>query len=205
MNFLIEQRETHYERFLGSIDHESVHSDDNDGFVHIDVYTFAPSENRPFYTLITGGMSDARQNVPDRSIVSPRAELMLYADKPKPWMFSVLTGLALMPFNRGTFLSYRHTIPNGMPMTSVPSLLTNYLIGPPRFEPDGFTPMIIDDDHVDILLLIPITDAERELAIRAGADSTLRLLDGILDFAIDEHRSCFVSGKSSPGACEQKP
>ena len=62
--------------------------------VHIDIYRFAPTPARPFWTLITGGMSDLRQpaleDLPEG--IAPRAELIMYVQKPQTWMFSVLKG-----------------------------------------------------------------------------------------------------------------
>ena len=86
--------------------------------VHVDIYTFAPTADRDFYTLITSGMPDVRQNIPDDRNISPRAEIMLSCHEATPWMYSVLKGLAEMPSDDDTFLSYRNTVPNGMPMTA---------------------------------------------------------------------------------------
>jgi hypothetical protein len=96
---LIDQRETHYQRFFGPLDQQVMHSTDLKP-VHIDIYQFAPTAERPFWTLITGGMSDARQPIPPTAPkhVAPRAEILMYAEEPKGWMLSVLKGLAEMPF-----------------------------------------------------------------------------------------------------------
>ena len=166
--------------------------------VHIDIYTFEPTEERPFFTLITGGMSDVRQNIPDGYDAAPRAEIMLYAEEPKGWMYNVLKGLAEMPTDDDTFLSYRHTVPNGKPMTAQPSLLTSYFFIAPLLEPDHFSPMLVDGDATDILLMIPITEAERELAKQRGSDALIDLFrDRGLDPIINEGRPCVVSAKLS--------
>ena len=146
---LIEQREKHYKQFLGPLDQKIMHSTDVKA-VHVDIYTIAPNSGRDFYTLITGGMSDIRQSVPDDWDVSPRAESMLYCHEPKPWMYSVLKGMAEMPSDDGTFLSYRHTVSNGMPMTAKPSLLTGYFFFHPILENEGFSPMLVDSDDTNI-------------------------------------------------------
>ena len=194
----IEQRENHYTRFLGPHDQKIMHSTDVK-IVHVDIYTFAPTAERDFYTLITGGMSDVPQNIPDDGNCAPRAELMLYCREPKPWMYSVLKGLAEMPSDFDTFLSYKHTVPNGMPMTADPSLLTGYFFFQPILETDEFSPMSVDGDDTDILLLIPITDDEREFAISDGVDKLIDICQAQLDPIIDEHRACLVSGAVSPG------
>jgi hypothetical protein len=195
---LIKQREDHYARFLGPLDQQIKHSTD-EKLVHVDIYTFIPTEERPFHTLITGGMSNQRQNIPNNWNISPRAELMLYCREPNPWMYSALKDLAEMPSDDDTFLSYRHTVPNGMPMTAEPSLLTGFFFAPPILETDDFSPMIVDGEDTDILLLVPITDDERQFAIDHGVDKLMDTFQEHLDPVIDEHRSCIISGAVSPG------
>ena len=54
-------REAHYKRFLGEID-SVAHSMSVDLLpVHVDVYQLPPTGDRPYWTLITGGMSDFRK------------------------------------------------------------------------------------------------------------------------------------------------
>lgn len=196
---MIDQRENHYIQYLGALDQQVMHSTDVKP-VHVDIYTFTPTDERPFYTLITGGMSDLRQNVPDDWDIAPRAEIMMYVQEPKGWMYNVLKGLAEMPFEDETFLSYRHTVPNGMPMTAEPSLLTSYFFVQPFNEPEGFSPMTVEGDLTDLLVLVPITEAEHRLAVEQGSDALLDLFqEKGLDPLVDEHRSCLVTGKRSPG------
>ncbi|MBK8479213.1 MAG: suppressor of fused domain protein [Opitutaceae bacterium] len=190
---LIEQREAHYVRFLGPATEKVMHSTDIKP-VHVDIYTFPPTEARPFYTLITGGMSDLRQSVPDNCDIAPRAEIMLYVSEPQGWMYNVLKGLAEMPSSDDTFLSYRHTVPNGKPMTAVPSALTSYFFVNPLMMPDSFSPMLVDGDPTDILHLIPITEEERHYAKVHGGSALISLFaERGLDPVVDEKRASLVS------------
>lgn len=59
--------------------------------------------------------------------------------------------------------------------------------------------MIVDGDETDILLLIPITDEEREFAMRQGSTELVEVIGQHLDPVIEEHRNCLISGQSSPG------
>ena len=97
-------RETHYVKYLGSLTEPIMHSTD-DGIPHVDIYQFPPFEDRDYWTLITGGMSDLRQSIPKEAPehVSPRAEILMYVRELQPWMFSVLKGLASLPFEEQTF------------------------------------------------------------------------------------------------------
>src|SRR5688572_3354144 len=123
----LEARERHYERFFGSLNQSVIHSTDVKP-VHIDIYQFAPTDERLYWTLITGGMSNERQIEPEDCAehMSPRAEILMYVRGPRQWMFNVLKGLAQLPFEKNTSLHWWHTVPNGMPMTAKPSLLTSF-------------------------------------------------------------------------------
>ena len=63
---------------------------------------------------------------------------------------TVLKGMAEMPSDDGTFLSYRHAVSNGMPMAAKPSLLTGYFFFHPILENEEFSPMLVDSDDTDI-------------------------------------------------------
>ena len=166
----LEARERHYERFFGPMTQKIMHSTDIKP-VHVDIYQFAPIKDRPYWTLITSGMSNERQIEPEdcEEYMSPRAEILMYVPEPQGWMFNVLKGLAEMPFDDNTCLHWWHTVPNGMPMTAKPSLLTSYFFLPPYFEPEGFTGLELDGDRVDFLWMVPISEAEREYAVKHGS------------------------------------
>lgn len=163
-------RQRHYERFFGPITQALMHSTDGKP-IHIDIYQFEPTPERPFWTLVTSGMSNERQIEPDdcEGQMSSRAEILMYVSQPQGWMFSVLKGLAEMPFDDNTLLHWWHTVPNGMPMTATPSLLTSFFFVPPYFEALEFSELKLANDKVDFLWMIPITEAEREFAIEHGS------------------------------------
>jgi len=190
----LEARERHYQRFFGPITQKILHSTDVKA-VHIDIYQFEPTQDRQYWTLITSGMSDERQiSLEDRAEhVSTRAEVLMYVSKPEDWMFSILKGLAEMPFEDGTFLHWWHTVPNGMPMTATPSLLTSFFFLPPYFEREGFPELELDGDRVDFLWMIPITEAEREFAVQHGSEALEKKFEEVdLSPVVNESRKSFV-------------
>jgi hypothetical protein len=189
----IDQREAHYEKFWGPIQNQVMHSADVKP-VHVDVYTFTPTKERPYFTLITGGMSDLRQNIPScHPTLNKRAEVMTYTHELQNWMYNVLKGLAEMPFNDETFLHWYHTVPNGIPMTAEPSELTAFLFLPPIFEAEGFSPMIVDGDQTDMLVMVPITERELIFTRERGIEAMLEIFDQQdFDYIINERRSSFV-------------
>jgi hypothetical protein len=190
----MEEREAHYQRFFGPLNQSIMHSTD-DKKVHVDIYQYAPTEERPYWTLITGGMSDQRQPLPANagSHVAPRAELMMYVREPLGWMFSVLKGLAETPFDDDTYLHWHHTVPNGHAMTAAPSSLTSFFFLPPYFESEGFDSLVVDGDKVHILMLIPITETEREYAIEHGSQALEDLMsDTEFDPVVEESRASLI-------------
>ena len=191
---LMQAREAHYQSHFGPIELSVMHSKNRQD-PQIDVYQFAPTEERPYWTLITGGMSDDRQpalaNVKDDSC--PRAEIMLYVHEPQGWMFEALKRLAEMPFDNKTFLHWHHTVPSRKPMTDLPSKLTTSFFLPPFFESEEFDTLKIDGDGVNILWLVPITDSEREFAVKNGGQALEDLMvENELDPIVYEPRESLV-------------
>jgi suppressor of fused protein SUFU len=190
----IEIREAHYEKHFGELTEQVMHSTDIKE-VHVDIYQFRPTPERDYWTIITGGMSDARQYIPEdlEGQIGSRAEIMMYVREPNGWMFNVLKGLAEMPFDDNTYLHWRHTVPNGKPMTAEPSELTNFFFLPPYFEAEGFDSLELDGEGVDILWLFPITDAERQYAVDNGSEALEELFEKTqIDPVVDEARKSIV-------------
>ena len=191
---LMEQRERHYRQFFGAVEPRVMHSTDIKP-VHVDVYEYPPTAERPFYTLVTGGMSDAPQSFPENRPegLADRAELLMYVSEPQGWMFNVLKGLAEYPHEAGNCLHWGHTVPNGKPMTAKPSLLTSYLFRKPSAEDAEFSPLYLNGDLVDFLWLVPITEAEREYAVKHGSKSLNQLMDKKrLPRVLDESRISLI-------------
>lgn len=185
----VQQRERHYEQWLGpcaSVYHEVVPQ-----VPHIDVYIFPPSpeRKRPFYTLITGGMSDHPMHLPDgvdRSLA--RAEMIMYIPEIEVQPYStqscleveMLRFMARFPFEYQTWLAVGHTVPNGNPPSPIApgSLLTTALFLPPLFEPGGFVDgLTLSGEKVNFLWLQPITDAECQLKLARGAEALIDLME----------------------------
>lgn len=190
----LEAREAHYVKHFGPLTEDVAHPIDAIE-PHVDVYQFPPYGERDMWTLVTGGMSDLAQNVPDdeEEWVSKRTEIFMYVEEPKDWMLDILKGLGEMPFHDFTFLHWYHSIPNGMPMTEEPSLLTNFLFLPPYCEEEDFNEFFLHDEKVDFLWLFPITDGELAYKMEHGADALFeRFEEAGLSLAVDEQRKSVV-------------
>jgi hypothetical protein len=188
----LEQRQRHYERFFGPVDQQIMHSTD-DRHPHIDIYQFAPHGDRDHWVLVTGGMSDDRQAVPvdAPASIAARTELMMYAAAPENWMFNVLKALAHLPFENATFLHWRHTIDLPWLGTADPPVLSTMLLLPPFMEDEDIDRLIIDGEPVNLLWVVPITDAELAYKTSHGADALLDRFEaaGVDPVAVAQRRS----------------
>lgn len=164
---------------------------------HIDVYIHPPHGDRDFTTLVTGGMSDRRMNKPPGP-APPRAELLLYVDQAKEEHVRLLRFLAQLPFRQNTWYSISSTMTNGSPPQPAfeGSALDCYLFMPPIVGTDGqlSQSLRIESDAVEILWVMPITNAERQFNIDQSFDAFLDVLDKKSHPPIlNPKRKCYVT------------
>lgn len=169
---LVLAREQAYGRYFGgehTVSHELLPL-----VPHIDVYAFEPTEERPFYTLITGGMSDLPQHAPEGMPVR-RVELMLYVEEPKDEYINLLRWLAHLVHDQETWFSPGSTMTNGDPPRPIfeGSELNCYAYLAPPLEPDINFPedVQIDGDPLFVLWVVPLTSAECNF-LRENEDET---------------------------------
>ena len=187
------KRQKHYCKFFGPMSDNVMHST-NEHEVHVDIYQFEPSKKRPYWTLITGGMSDKRQNVPDNvDWASGRSEVLAYVKEPYERIFAVLKLLAEMPFEENSYMHWFHTISVGEPVTKRQTELTCTFLLPPFFEKPGFDTLHIGGDKVDFLMMVPITLQERHYAKQNGGQALLEVLEEAnFGPVVDENRKSLV-------------
>jgi hypothetical protein len=137
----------HIEQHVGAV--HRVWHEINPGTVQVDVVQIAPTEERPFWTLITLGMSHQAMHTTDDAQDYSRAELMLCLPKDWPleehdlrseqhyWPIGLLKSLATLPFEHRTWIGPGHTIPNGgeqlQPYTHSTAMCCT-LVLPPLFQ-----------------------------------------------------------------------
>lgn len=186
--------EKHLDHFFGegevAVWHELV-SD----LVHIDVYMAKPTEQRPFCTLITSGMSDLPMTLPDAIDESERADyeraelvMCLPPDWPltqeafeKPenyWPIGLLKMLARLPHDHKTWLGWGHSIPNGHPAEPFAGTqFTGVVLGPPVDLPQDFWSFQVEvqgkQQPVSLYGVFPVYTEEMEYKINSerGADA----------------------------------
>jgi hypothetical protein len=181
--------EGHIEKFAGkpkTVYHEII-SDK----VHIDVHFVAPSERRPYHTLITSGMSNLPMKAPEQYKQFCYAELMLCLPPDWPltdndfkllanyWPVGLLKYLARMPHQFDTWFHHSHSIPNGDP--AEPYANTGFccaLLGHPRQFPPEFEQLKISAEKtIHFCSVVPIYPEEMDLKLKKGAEALWERFD----------------------------
>ncbi len=168
----VQIRERYLESRFGPMLDLVAHSTDKQP-VHVDMYIRKPNPACAHWTIITSGMSDEPMNIPAtaKGILAPRCELIMYANKPKPWMFIVLKAMAEFVTRQKTYLYWYHTwTPNGA-LTGTASQLTGCLLLPPHLDESSQNDLQIDGDRVEFLWVLPITESERDYAVQNGSEA----------------------------------
>ncbi|MCB1582220.1 MAG: suppressor of fused domain protein [Xanthomonadales bacterium] len=186
----IEEISDHIERHIGEI-HLVYHELVSDT-VHIDVHHVAPTNECPFHTLITSGMSDLPMAVPEDSGMPKHLELMILL--PKNWKISqedfqneqwywpvrTLKFLARFPHKYDTWLGYGHTIPNGNPAEPYAenTRLNGAILLPPVSVPREFLTLEIDKDKtIEFNCIVPLYEEEMNYKLDKGSDALLDKFD----------------------------
>ena len=184
------QRKNHYKQHFGEIDVPIYHSTD-DIDPHIDIYQFPPSDDRRYWTFITGGMSNLPQTLPDGQ--QHYTELLTYANEPQPWIPNILKKVAEFPMRNNTFFYWGQTLDYGTVTDTTPTLLTAFILLPPYFESDDLNILKFDGDPVHFLWCVPITERECAYAVEHGSEALFDLMAKVdLDIAINVSRESII-------------
>jgi Suppressor of fused protein (SUFU) len=171
----------------------------------IGVYVFEPGgkdfqgRERPFYTLVTDGLSDARMRTP-KGADFRRAELVLYVEEPTDQHIEMLRFLAQLPLvQEDTWYGPGTTMTNGTPPRPIfdDSALDCYLFlqSISGDDSDISDELVVDRDEVVLLWVVPITNAECEFILDNELDDFLEILDRKGHFLLDETRRSYVRPK----------
>jgi hypothetical protein len=192
----IEQISDHIESYIGDI--EMVFHEILSDTVHIDVHHVKPTEERPFHSLISSGMSDLPMTMPDAIQAPAYAELLMtlpkewqiddesFRDEKWYWPIRQLKYLARFPHKYNTWLGWGHTIPNGDPAEPFAknTSLNGVIILPPLSTPEGFHNLFIDENKtISFFSIVPLYEDEMNLKLRKGSNF---LLDKFDKFTIND-------------------
>lgn len=185
----IEEIDRHIAEYIGEVDgvfHELV-SD----LVHIDVHIVAATDDRPFSTLITSGMSDKPMTVPAGAEAFEYAELMIYLpadwpleqsdfeDEANYWPIRLLKMLARLPHEYETWLAVDHTVPNNDPPEPYAddTGFVCAMIHVPQMESEEFWRLEIDDEKtVNFFSVVPLYPEETDYKLKRGAEALVERL-----------------------------
>jgi hypothetical protein len=186
----MEDIDKHIETHLGKITmiyHEAI-SDT----VHIDIHQIPPSENRPYWTLVTSGMSDLPMTTPEGREEFRYAELMLclpptwkmnqedWKSEENYWPVRWLKICARFPHAYKTWLCWGHTLPNSNPPRAYSSntQFCCMMLGIPRTTPKDFWSLEIRPNKIiRFYALYPLYGGETEMKLKKSAEHLEDLFD----------------------------
>ena len=177
----------HVEHFVGPVG-SVVHELDSE-FVHVDVLRVAPSAQRPYWTLVTSGMSDA----PMRTPICPDhptleyAELVLCLPATWPldahdprwgWPYTLLRELARLPHARETWLGWGHSWGAGPEKTLADNVpFAGAILLPPATLPRDFIEGLeVAGRRINFMGVVLLHRCELNLKLTRGLAA---LLDGV--------------------------
>jgi hypothetical protein len=181
---LVEAITAHVEHHLGPV--ESVYHPLVSPWAHVDLHIVAPSEARPWRTLVTSGMAQ-------RPMANGRfAELVivLAPDWPAPddpgfddetarWPYWLLREIAVLPHRFATDLGTGHTVPNGDPPAPYApgTEMCGVLLFPPVLQPDGFETLTAGAREIEFLGVFGLYEAEMDFKLEHGLEALIDRFD----------------------------
>jgi hypothetical protein len=157
-----------------------------------------PRPERPYFTLVTSGMSDRPMMVPTDVGSSQYCELMLclpadwpmsaeaFEDQRAYWPIGLLKTVARLPHEYNTWIAQWHSVPNGDPAepyapgTPFVGVLVTPML---RCEPAARTITTDAGKEISLLALVPVHPAEMDLKLTRGTDA---LTDGFDRLGVNE-------------------
>ncbi|MBO3742293.1 suppressor of fused domain protein [Actinoplanes flavus] len=201
---IAEAIDAHIAEYFGPV--EFVYHEMLSHLVAVHVYVVEPTEQRPYRTLITSGMSELPMTVPDG--VSPYAEVMLSlpADWPLDreslsdpaiyWPIRVLKEIARLPHEYGTWIGEWHSVPNGDPAEPyAPGVGFAAVVVTPmlRVPAEARTIVASDGTEINLLAVIPLHADEAAVKVARGTDALIEILDrGRISELLDPARPSFA-------------
>jgi Suppressor of fused protein (SUFU) len=186
----IEQISNHIEQYIGKIN--SVFHELVSDTVHIDVHHVMPTQDRPYHTLVTSGMSDLPMNVPEDVNSTRYMELMVtlpeawelseqsFKDEVWYWPVRQLKYLARFAHKYNTWFAWGHTIPNGDPAEPYAdnTMMSGIIILPSLNVPEEFRSLKINDTRtIEFYSLVPLYPEEMNFKLNKGSDALLDKFD----------------------------
>ncbi len=166
-----------------SVLHEIVSPD-----IHLDVLVIPPTEEYPYYKLVTMGMGAYRMNVPDefKKYKLEHAELVIFlpanwdiksSDEKDFWPIRHLKNVARLPIYNDTWLGYGHSVSanvDSSPVAENTGFNSFALANAPALNGKSIR-LRLGGKNINFYQLIPLYQEELEYKIENGMDALLDL------------------------------
>ncbi|HKN76843.1 MAG TPA: suppressor of fused domain protein [Candidatus Acidoferrum sp.] len=178
--------------------------------VHVDIHVVMPSPDRPFYTLLTSGMSDLDMTVPEGAEGLALAEVCLCLPEYWPlnmtnfgwrepnyfWPIGILKQAARYPHVCQTWLGWGHSVPRTPAPDATPdeARFTGMLFVPPQTFAEGADEVATRDGRtIRYLALIPLLPPELAFKRTFGLEKLEeQLIRSEVTELLDPHRPSVV-------------
>ena len=200
----------HVETYFGTL--SGVYHEIVSDLVHIDVLIAPPTEQQPYYALVTSGMSDLPMNVPEGFEELRYAEVFMllppdwpFGDKEMTsderyyWPIFWLKSIARFPHDYKTWIGGGHTIPNGPdadPLGPGTELGCVMAVTSNTPHEDFATLHVSDDKVINFYNLFPLYREEMQYKLDEGLE---KLIDRFDEADISE-----VINPTRPNVCKKK-
>jgi hypothetical protein len=207
---LIEAVSGHVERHIGPI--EQVFHELVSPTVHLDVLCVDPSDERPWFTLVTCGMSAKPMRAPEPGLTHAELALALPPDWPMEqeawrderhyWPIRLLKFLGRLPHEYDTWLGNGHTIPNDDPPAPYApgTALCGAIVAAPQLPPESFGLLERPAGPVRFYGVVALHAAEMRFKLDRGADDLYdRLAAAGVSELVDPGRAAAVEAPRRRG------
>jgi Suppressor of fused protein (SUFU) len=160
--------------------------EDKSSTVHVDLHVVPPNHSRPYFTLLTSGMSDLDMHVPAglNDLALAEVCLCLPGDWPlsttdfgwrKPeyfWPIALLQQTARYVHREKTWFSRGHTVEHSAPVNSAGRFTGIMLLIPQTFL-EGLNRVTTEEDGrtIHFLAVVPLLPQEMQFAQEQGSDA----------------------------------
>jgi hypothetical protein len=179
-------------------------------YVHVDIHVVDPTEDAPWFTLVTSGMSERAMTAPDGGL--RYAELMLQLPPRWPgleedaatgreedlWPLTLMQDLARLPHQFDTLLWAGHTVPNGDPPSPYArgTKLCGALLLRPATTPEEFDTLRFGDHEISFFAVYPLHAGEMQHKLAHGVNALAALFDDAeVTELLDTQRPSVVPGR----------
>lgn len=178
----------HVQKHLGPV--SSVLNDAPNAPVPIDLVVVNPARARPFYTIVTAGMSNLPMTAPPNAPECRFAELIMCLpstwrmtpDDQKreehAWPFKWLRHIAKLPHEQKAWIWEGRTVPNGEPPIPFAgnTRMSSMMLIRPQTTSQEFWTLQAEGKSIHFFALLPLSGSEYAFQKKKGAEALMKLI-----------------------------